>query len=403
MRQLPKNTKSVFRLECWRSAGAGAIESAGMTILLLIGVRYFEFSEGFKSLIATAGSLGLLVGPLLVYWVQTQRTNISLVAQRISLIGAAFFLMMFLFRTPTVFAFLGVCAMTCSSANIPLISSYHQKFFPSEIRGRLFSRVIMIRIFTVSLVSFLAGLILKLSIDLWPYVILFFCLSYLLVAFFLSKYPEYHLERNEVHSPLSGFHWLKKDPLFLWTLVSWMIMGCGNLMMLPLRVQYLSDAENGYWLSAEIVTFILAVVPSVVRLLFVPFWGGLFDKISLFRLRIFLNLFYAAHILLFFQMKSIWGLILAGIIFGIAHSGGDVAWNLWVTRLAPSGRAADYMSVHTFLTGVRGFCSPFLGFWLLSFMSYSSISIISGILIIFASSFILRPAFCKLDLKRRIE
>lgn len=374
-----------------------------MTILLLIGVRHFEFSEGFKSLIATAGSLGLLIGPIIVYWVQTHRTNVSLMAQRIAWMGAAFFLVMFFARAPVVFAVLGVCAMTCSSANIPLLSSYHQKFFPWEVRGRLFSRVMMIRIVAVSLVSLLAGLILRLSIDLWPYVILFFFLSYGLVGIFLSKYPKNYLERNEFHSPLSGFHWLKKDPLFLWTLVSWMIMGWGNLMMLPLRVQYLSDVEGGYWLSTDMVTIVVAVIPSIVRLLCVPFWGKLFDRISLFRLRILLNIFFAAHVFLFFHMHNIWGLVLAGITFGIAHSGGDVAWNLWVTRLAPHGRAADYMAVHTFLTGVRGFCAPFVGFWLLGFMSYSHISIIAGVLITCASLFVLKPAILELDLKRKCQ
>ena len=42
------------------------------------------------------------------------------------------------------------------------------------------------------------------------------------------------------------------------------------------------------------------------------------------------------------------------IIFGISNAGGDVAWSLWVTKFAPPNRVADYMSVHTFFTGVRG-------------------------------------------------
>ncbi|MEZ5302399.1 MAG: hypothetical protein R3F11_17460 [Verrucomicrobiales bacterium] len=44
--------------------------------------------------------------------------------------------------------------------------------------------------------------------------------------------------------------------------------------------------------------------------------------------------------------------------------GGNIAWSLWVTKLAPADRVAEYMSVHTFTTGLRGMAAPFLGFWL---------------------------------------
>ena len=42
----------------------------------------------------------------------------------------------------------------------------------------------------------------------------------------------------------------------------------------------------------------------------------------------------------------------------ISGAGADVAWSLWVTKFAPPERVADYMSVHTFFTGVRGFLAP---------------------------------------------
>ncbi|NDF01570.1 MAG: hypothetical protein EB034_25395, partial [Verrucomicrobia bacterium] len=45
---------------------------------------------------------------------------------------------------------------------------------------------------------------------------------------------------------------------------------------------------------------------------------------------------------------------LGAVIFGVSNAGGDVAWSLWVTKFAPPERVADYMSVHTFFTGVRG-------------------------------------------------
>lgn len=56
------------------------------------------------------------------------------------------------------------------------------------------------------------------------------------------------------------------------------------------------------------------------------------------------------------------------VIYGISNAGGDVAWGLWVTKFAPPERIADYMSVHTFLTGVRGVVAPLVAFqWIQRF------------------------------------
>lgn len=397
---LTPETRKVFKLECLRSAGAGVIESAGMTLLLLIAIRYFHLSESWKSLVATAGSLGLILGPLIVYWVQSHRIKVSIAGRFIAWFGGAMFLLMVFTKSPIVFALLSVAAMTCSTAKIPLISSLHQKFFPATMRGTLFSRAMMIRILSACTISILAGKLLQNEISHWPWVVLVFGLSFVFIGFCYTQYPAHILDRNAFHSPFSGLHWLKKDRIFFWTIVSWMIMGFGNLMMLPLRVEYLSDENKGVWVSAEMVTFLTVVIPGLVRLVCVPIWGAVFDRISLFRLRILLNLFFAIHIFLFFHTDKLWALILAGAIFGVAHSGGDVAWNLWVTRLAPCGRAADYMAVHTFMTGIRGLMAPFVGFWMLTVINYHSLSVISGCFILVASLFVLKPAIQNTDLKR---
>lgn len=369
-----------------------------MTVLLLIAVRYFDLSQWPKSLVATAGSLGLMISPLAVYWVQHRQIAVRRASGLISASGAVLFLLLSLSSNPLWFAFLSVLAMTCSSANIPLISSFHQHFFPPRRRGRLFAWIMMIRIVSVALVSWAAGLLLGLENSPWRVVTLFFALCFAGMAYCFRHYPRHLLDQNEFHSPFSGFRWLREDRLFFWTLVSWMVMGFGNLMMVPLRIEYLSDRESGLWLEPDQVAIITAVVPGVMRLLFVPVWGRIFDSVSLFRLRIGLNFIFALHVLVFFNVRDYWALIISSSLFGIAHSGGDVAWNLWVTRLAPPGRAADYMSVHTFMTGIRGFLAPFAGFWVLQYAGYSQLALWGGGLMMAAGLFILKPAISREDL-----
>ena len=141
-----------------------------------------------------------------------------------------------------------------------------------------------------------------------------------------------------------------------------------------------------------VIALLTLVIPNVFRLLLNPFWGWMFDRINIFLLRAVLNLFFAAGILVFFSSSTMAGMVTGQICFGIAHAGGDIAWGLWVTKLAPPNRVADYMSVHTFFTGVRGVLAPVIGFSVLaSGLAIDSLSSMSAGLIVL-SAILLIPA-----------
>jgi MFS family permease len=78
------------------------------------------------------------------------------------------------------------------------------------------------------------------------------------------------------------------------------------------------------------------------------------------------------------------------IVFGISNAGGDIAWSLWVTKFAPENRVADYMSVHTFFTGVRGLLAPITAFQLAKTLPLTTLGWVSAGLI-FASIALLLP------------
>ena len=98
---------------------------------------------------------------------------------------------------------------------------------------------------------------------------------------------------------------------------------------------------------------------------------------------------FAIGILTFFVINSFSGLVIGAIIFGISNAGGDVAWSLWVTKFAPPGRVADYMSVHTFFTGVRGVLAPLVAFTLVTRLSLGMLAGLSAALIVAASLLLL--------------
>ncbi|MCX6886215.1 MAG: MFS transporter, partial [Verrucomicrobia bacterium] len=72
-----------------------------------------------------------------------------------------------------------------------------------------------------------------------------------------------------------------------------------------------------------------------------------------------------------------------------SNAGADVAWGLWVTKFAPPGRVADYMSVHTFFTGVRGVVAPLVAFSSVASLSPHTLGWISVGLITTGSAFLI--------------
>ena len=158
-------------------------------------------------------------------------------------------------------------------------------------------------------------------------------------------------------------------------------MGFANLMMLPLRVEYLGNPKYQQHAGVATVALLTGVVPNLARLVMSPIWGYLFDHMNFFALRVTLNIGFAIGILTFFMTGTMPGMICAAIVFGISNAGGDVAWSLWVTKFAPAERVADYMSIHTCFTGIRGVLAPLMGFYLVTRLSMGTLALFSSALI----------------------
>src|SRR2546423_10176663 len=106
---------------------------------------------------------------------------------------------------------------------------------------------------------------------------------------------------------------------------------------------------------------------------------------NFFALRVTLNIGFAIGILTFFMSNSMTGMVCGAIVFGMSNAGGDVAWSLWVTKFAPPERVADYMSIHTCLTGFRGVLAPLVGFYVVTRLPLGMLALISSGLIWFAT------------------
>jgi MFS family permease len=351
-------------MERWRALTLGILETAASTFLLLIAVRQFQAGAFAKSWIAAGSSVGLLLTPLVVTWVARHGARPSTAASRILLAGSLAFLAPALLPWTPVFVIGSVLGLTAVSSVVPLLTQMYQENYPAAQRGRLFSRTVMLRILAAAVFAKLAGLLLAHDFSSYQLLLFIFAASAAAAALVLRRCPTSPLQNAGSSHPLRALRYVREDPLFRRTLIAWMLMGFANLMMLPLRIEYLAHERYGLQLPADQIALYTAVLPNLARLVMSPVWGWWFDRLNFFTLRVLLNVGFMIGILAFFTTHSPSGLIIGALIYGVSNAGGDVAWSLWVTKFAPPERTADYMSVHTAFTGLRGLLAPATAFFL---------------------------------------
>jgi hypothetical protein len=374
----PDMTARTVVLERYRAIAMGMYESAPSTFLLLILVRWFHGNAADKSLIAAASNAGLLLAPATIFLARKLRWSAPAGVAALTLVASLALGLAALIPGKQAFVSLAFLGALIPSAATPLLTTLYQSNYPIATRGRIFAQNNGIRIATSIAFSSLAGWFISDRIHLYPFLLLLFSLALAGSALAAARIPTAQEHPTATPPLLSCFQYVKSDPIFRGTLISWMLLGLGYLMMVPIRVEYLANTDYGLNLSEFEIALFIATIPNIARLVGSTIWGRIFDVANFFSLRIILNFSFLIGTLAFFASDSWIGLGFSALVLGFTTSGGDVAWSLWVTKFAPAERVPDYMAVHVFFTGVRGVIAPALAFLLLQHISPLQLSWISA-------------------------
>ena len=374
-----------FRLERWRAGADGILATAAQTFLLLIAVQYYAAGPTAKALLASGGSIGMLLSLLVVSMVANSGLRPARVAAMLLSLGAVTMGVVAAIPTPTVFVAGSITAMALLAMTIPLLTQVYQDNYPGHSRGRLFSLTMMIRIGSAAAFAAAAGRVLAADMQWNRWLLLVYSGAFAFSAVCLLRHESKPLTRSGHASPLRALRLVREDRIFRLNLIVWMLMGFANLMMAPMRVEFLANPRYGPPLAATSIALLTGVIPNIVKLLLSPLWGRLFDRMEFLSMRATLNLSFALGILAFFTSREMPGLLAGAVIFGIAMAGGELAWSLWVTKFSPPERVAEYMSVHTFFTGLRGVGAPLVAFNLLTYISIGALSWVCAAMIVAAS------------------
>ncbi|MGF1453249.1 MAG: MFS transporter [Opitutales bacterium] len=377
--------RKTFRLERWRAPLEGMLEPVWVPLALLIAIRHFDAPAGLKSLLVAAGFIGLLLTPFSLSLLSRWRGTPTLLVAGIAGLSGLLLSLAVWARDLGWFVAAIVSARILWVQSTPLMTHTFAANYDASDRGRLFAVAVVLNAIGGVIASAGGGTWLDQDISRYPLVLLLLVGCAWGNALLVRALPAPPRLSAPPRNPLSHLSLVWRDRLFGWVLLSWMILGIGNLVTVPLRIEYLAAEEYGLELGETEIMLLTFALPVGVRILASQVWGRLFDHLNFVWWRIAVNVAFVASFLIFFNSTTLWGLSAGMFCLGFAMAGGYIGWQLWVTKLAPPDQVSAYMSVHTFCTGFRGTLAPFLAYPLASALGPGGVAWFSAILVVLSS------------------
>jgi MFS family permease len=381
-------TQRTFKLDLARALPLGIVETLFQTFAVLVLIKHFESGQMTKASLIALSKIGLVASfaivPLLRFlgWRTTTLCGALNLASTAAMAAAALSRSEFTFIASLVLA--GLAFML----QIPLLTHVYRANYPGEKRGQLFGYSATMRGIAAALFALWAGRYLETDISRYQPMMWIFVACGLASSCTLFSTPSPPPPAGGVRL-FDAFGWLGRDRVFRNLIISWFLIGIANLTCVALHIEWLANPATGLGYDEFTVSFISITLFVTTKLSTTFLWARWFDRVNFFLLRLVLNALFAIATLLIFTTHNLYVIAGGFAMQGFAFAGGNIAWSLWVTKVAPEEHVAEYMSVHTFTTGVRGVIAPFLGFWLISVTSPAYIAIGAATLMGIASLFIL--------------
>lgn len=380
------NTKKTLKWDLIRAIPQGVLESIVTTFGVLVMVRVFEGDQLSKAAVVASWPLGLLLSLFVVQAVRRIGIEVGKAMACLNMVAAVGFALIAFFPQTLVLYVIGNALGAVGMAScLPLMSQVYRMNYPDKTRGKLFAYGGFARKIFAIATALIGGWFLRQDLENFRYLFIAFMVSCIATAGISLKFGPLHLDRTKTVNLFHAFRHVKTDKEFRHLLISWMVLGIGNLLGMALFVEYISNRSYGYDLDEFTIGMITTFVPEASFFAVVMVWGRLFDRWNFYLLRATINLFFAAGIFVYFSGHGMINLIVGISLWGMAKAGGNVCWSLWVTKFSKPEHVAEYMSVHTFLTGWRGIASPFIAFPLALIIGPTWIGVIGGSMILIAT------------------
>jgi len=304
------------------------------------------------------------------------RDKLALLSKLMLMMGLCLVIMALPGRTPlglAVFCAMTVLARTAWSGILIVRAAVWRANYTRTWRARVTARIVQISSLLVAAYSALIGLVLDWHPDAFrPAFVLGAACA--LFAAHVNRKSRFRRQRQLIAAELAEqtlqgrrlnlsvlASVLRRDPDFRHYMMAMMVLGSGNLMLLPMLVILLNEHLQLNQLHQVTVT---SSLPLLMLCFSISYWARLLDRRHIFSYRAFHSWFFVSASLLFAlavitkQVQLLWP---ASVILGAAYAGGNLGWNLGHNDFSHDGNASHYMAIHVTLTGLRGLIMPLIG------------------------------------------
>jgi hypothetical protein len=369
-------------LDSSRGVSDGVVQSFAQTVSLLIAVQVFGMTDGLTALISAAPFLGNLASLFYSARFSTSRRSKAILAAWPCFGASAAFAIASGTQGAGSYALWVTSAVVLFQLRLTFLTAIYHENYAAGRRGALYSRALVLMTSSALGAAWVCGRVLERDLSDYRWLLLAAAACSAASGVSIAAIPTAPPAAPGATNPFRNLALLKTQPAFGYILLTWFIFGFANLWLNPLRVIYVAESERGLGMSPFQALLILGVAWEGGRLVSTPLWARLFDRINFITLRIVLNSLMGVGLVLFFASDDPVWIGLGSLLTGMCASGGGLTWNLWVTQLAPPRETHIYMSVHSFLTGVRGVIGPYVAFWAFQSLSLQQMSWVSAGLVL---------------------
>ena len=229
---------------------------------ILIAIRYHQAPDWVKSIIASGESIGRLLTPIGLYIgfriaAPTARVSAIYMTLTALLLGiSALAPSLFIYTISIILSYI----FFAQSPHL-MLHIYSQNYTAKD-RGTRVSTMFVLSTAIGSLFSFLIGKSLDIHFEFYKYQFAIMALCGLACSWVLTKIPSTPLEPKEAGNPWANISLLWKDKLFGYLTIGYIILGLGNSMVIPIRIEYMVNNEYAINASNLEITLINVVIPG---------------------------------------------------------------------------------------------------------------------------------------------
>jgi MFS family permease len=388
----PARVRQNFRIDVFGAICAGVF--GAVLVFVPVVARRMGGSATDVAIIIAAVFIGHLLSPIGTY-IFSGIAPVRVVAATATLSRLVFFAGVLLATSPFMLAVTTVVVFVIGTSNIGAYTTLMQGIYPDRERAKAMGNV---RI-GASIASIAGAATIGALIDVFPasFVFAVAALASLAgtIAFFGVRFdaPRATVTRRKIGAIVRDV-WA--DARYRRVLFAATIFGTGNLMnvaMYPLLLVDHFHASNSFVGVMTVVTSATAIVAFLV-------WGRVIDRGSSIRLTLVNSVVTILIPVGYIAATDAWQLIPVAVIGGIVNAGGELLFFTNIVQLAPRERVGEYMTVQSFLMGIRGTVAPFVASALLGLVDPRAV-LVTGVLLMTIGAYVMAGAV-RLAAQRRV-